>query len=158
MSGLYTAGTVQPAPVRRALPGFPALPVQQNGSRLRAMCSVKMQVQDGGHLPAMCIGRLPVQTGGRITAPGIFGSSHGDSLPQNKRSRPVGRSEAGRPVSRRATGRINSPGGRAGLGNRRVQGGRAVTSVPGETCSIFFPLSQPSWPRCSFFFSSVGGF
>jgi hypothetical protein len=135
MSGLYTAGTVQPAPVRRALPGFPALPVQQNGSRLRAMCSVKMQVQDGGPLPAMYIGRLPVQKGGRIPAPEIFGSSHGDSLPQNKRSRPGGRSGAGRPVSRRAPGKISNPGRRAGLGNRRVQGGRAVTSVPGETCS-----------------------
>lgn len=155
MSGLYTAGTVQPAPVRRALPGFPALPVQQNGSRLRAMCSVKMQVQDGGHLPAMCIGRLPVQTGGRIPAPGIFGSSHGDSLPQNKRSRPGGRSGAGRLVSRRAPGRINSPGGRSGAGR---QGISCAPDVPGETCSVYFSLSQPSWPRCSFFFSSVGGF
>lgn len=128
-NGLYTAGTVHPAPVRRALPA------QLDGSCLRAMCSGRLLVQGSAHLPTMCSDRLLAQKGGRIPAQGICGSSHGDSLPQNKRSSPGGRSGAGRPVSRRAPGRISNPGRRAGLGNRRVQGGRAVTSVPGETCS-----------------------
>ena len=148
-NGLYTAGTVHPAPVRRALPA------QLDGSCLRAMCSGRLLVQGSAHLQAMCSDRLLAQKGGRIPAQGICGSSHGDSLPQNKRSSPGGRSGAGRPVSRRATGRINSPGGRSGAGR---QGISCAHDVPGETCSVYFSLSQPSWPRCSFFFSSVGGF
>ena len=114
-NGLYTAGTVHPAPVRRALPA------QLDGSCLRAMCSGRLLVQGSAHLQAMCSDRLLAQKGGRIPAQGICGSSHGDSLPQNKRSSPGGRSGAGRPVSRREPGKISNPGRRAGLGNRRVQ-------------------------------------
>ena len=145
-NGLYTAGTVHPAPVRRALPAqldgsclramCSGRLLVQGSTHLRAMCNDRLLAQGSAHLRAMCNDRLLAQKGGRIPAQGICGSSHGDSLPQNKRSSPGGRSGAGRPVSRRAPGKISNPGRRAGLGNRRVQGGRAVTSVHGETCSV----------------------
>ena len=173
MSGLRTAGTRPPAPAHRAFPILPARPAQQEGSLLQMACSVRLYMQESSPLRARSIVRRRVPADAGIPAPGICGRSHGSSRSPIIHSSPDRNRKPGGPGSLRghsSPGRHRQPGGPGSLRGHRKPGGpgslrghgrQVAPGVPGipEGASFIecFP-SQSFWPRCSFFFSSVGGF
>ena len=155
MSGLRTAGTRPPAPAHRAFPILPARPAQQEGSLLQMACSVRLYMQESSPLRARSIVRRSVPADAGIPAPGICGRSHGSSRSPIIHSSPDRNRKPGGPGSLRGHRKPGGPGSLRGHGRQVAPG---VPGIPeGASFIECFP-SQSFWPRCSFFFSSVGGF